>query len=417
MFFISFFRSLGSVFFQSNVLVGMLIAIGLFFHSRIAFSLALLGFSTAFLFYKIAGINTQDLNELFVGSNYIFMAIAIGGFFIIPNTYSYLAIIFLVPITAIIYYSLSELLQPFHLHAYTIAFSITTLLFLFLLKWRLAIKYLHPVVIQYASPEKNLYHFLTSSKNYQYSKYYPISLPFWSEWMVSQSHDGKITHLGDWSKAFDFILLDDEMKSYQTPGNALEDFYCYNKPVLAPGYGYVATIADNIDDNFIADVNTKDNWGNSIVIDHGNGLFSQLSHLKKESFKIKTGDYVKRGDLIASCGNSGRSPEPHLHFQLQLSPEIGSKTFDYPIASYILRRDNHYELKIYSKPKEGEFISNAEINPLLKKAFALIPGTKLNWDWKGQKESWEVFTDAWNRSYIYCKMKETFAWFANDGVI
>jgi urea transporter len=414
---ITFFRSLGSIFFQSNVLVGVLIAVGLFFYSRISFSLAVLGFASAYVFYFIAGINTGDLNELFVGSNYILTAIAIGGFFIIPNTYSYLVVMIVIPLVALVNYGLSNVLGIFHLPAYTISFTLTTLLFLYLLKWRLQIKYLHPVTVQYSSPEKNLYHFLANSYNYRYSKYYPLSLPYMSEWLVSQGHNGKITHLGDWSKAFDFIILDDELKSYQSHGDSLEDFYCYGKPVLAPGDGYVVNISDNIVDNLIADVNIKDNWGNSIIIDHKNGLYSQLSHLKKLSFKVKMGDYVKRGDLIASCGNSGRSPEPHLHFQLQLSNEIGAKTLDYPIGSYILRNNDKYELKTFEKPKEGEFISNVEINTLLKKAFNLIPGAKLNWEWKGEKESWEVFTDEWNRTYIYCKEKRTIAWFANDGVV
>jgi len=414
---ITFFRSLGSIFFQSNVLVGILIAIGLFFYSRISISLAILGFASAYLFYSIAGIKTSDLNELFVGSNYILTAIAIGGFFIIPNIYSYLTVIIIIPLVALIHYGLGNILGVFYLPAYTISFTLTTLLFLYLLKWRLQIKYLHPVTVQYSSPEKNLYHFLANSYNYRYSKYYPVSLPFMSEWLVSQGHNGKITHLGDWSKAFDFIILDDELKSYQSHGDSLEDYYCYGKPVLAPGDGYIVNVSDNIDDNLIADVNIKDNWGNSIIIDHKNGLYSQLSHLKKLSFKVKTGDYVKRGDLIASCGNSGRSPEPHLHFQLQLSNEIGAKTLDYPIGSYILRSNDKYELKTFEKPKEGEFISNAEINLLMKKAFNLIPGAKLNWEWKGEKESWEVFTDEWNRTYIYCKEKKTIAWFANDGVV
>ncbi|MEI6816797.1 MAG: urea transporter, partial [Bacteroidota bacterium] len=414
---ITFLRSLGSVFFQSNVLVGLMIAVGLLFYSRISFTLAIIGFGCAYVFFSIAGINTRDLNELFVGSNYIFMAIAIGSFFVIPSTFSYVIVVLLVPMVALLHYGMGDILLPFHLPAYTIAFTITTLLFLYLLKWRFAVNYLHPVVVQYSSPEKNLYHFLASSKNYQYSKYYPISLPFWSEWMVSQAHDGKITHLGDWSKAFDFIVLDDELKSYQNLGVSVDDFYCYNKPVLAPGDGYVATIADNIEDNIITDVNTKENWGNSIVINHGLGLYSQLSHLKKESFKVKVGDYVKRGDLIASCGNSGRSPEPHLHFQMQLTPQIGEKTYNYPIGSYIIRKEKNYELKTFDIPKEGELICNPEINILLKNSFNLIPGSKLNWEWHGKKESWEVFTDAWNQLYIYCKENKTCAWFVNDGVV
>jgi urea transporter len=85
-----FCRSLGAVFFQSNFLVGAFIAVGLFLYSRISFTLACLGFLTAFSIYRIVGIDTSDLINLFVGSNFIFFAIAIGGFFIVPNIWSYL---------------------------------------------------------------------------------------------------------------------------------------------------------------------------------------------------------------------------------------------------------------------------------------------------------------------------------------
>ena len=69
--------------------------------------------------------------------------------------------------------------------------------------------------------------------------------------------------------------------------------------------------------NNIGDVNLGDNWGNTIIIKHGDYLFSKISHIKEGSFKVRVGDYVKKGDVLAVCGNSGRSPEPHLHFQLQ----------------------------------------------------------------------------------------------------
>ena len=416
-FFKIFCRSLGAVFFQSNVLVGLIIGLGLFFYSRISFSLALLGFSTAFFFYKIAGIDTRDLVHFFVGANYIFIAIAIGGFFVVASTWSFLAVIFMVPIVALIHYGSSEVLNVFHLPAFTLSLAVATLFFLYLLKWRIDGKYIHAVQLQYSSPEKNLYHYLVTKDNYRFAKYFPISLPFWGEWIVSQGHDGKITHLGDWSKAFDFILLDDEMKSYYPPGNRVENYYCYNKPVLAPGNGTVELIIDNIEENAIFEVNTKENWGNSIVLNHGNGIFSQLSHLKSGDFRFKTGDFVKRGDVLSNCGNSGRSPEPHIHFQVQTIPKVGARTLDYPIASYILRRGTDFDLKIFEVPKEGDLIRNPEINPLLKQAFNFAPGKSLKWSWKGKTEEWLIYTDEWNRINIWCESTKSIARLENDGVI
>ncbi len=52
--------------------------------------------------------------------------------------------------------------------------------------------------------------------------------------------------------------------------------------------------------------------GNTIILDHGMNLFSSYSHLDKSN--VKTGDKVKRGDIIGKVGNTGFSTGPHLHF-------------------------------------------------------------------------------------------------------
>ncbi|MEZ5083640.1 MAG: M23 family metallopeptidase [Bacteroidales bacterium] len=99
-------------------------------------------------------------------------------------------------------------------------------------------------------------------------------------------------------------------------------------------------------------MNLDQNWGNTIIIKHTEFLYSKLSHLKKGTIKVQTGNSIKKGDILAHVGNSGRSPEPHLHFQLQETPFIGSKTLDYPIGHYILHQASKFELKSYKRPGE-----------------------------------------------------------------
>jgi murein DD-endopeptidase MepM/ murein hydrolase activator NlpD len=60
------------------------------------------------------------------------------------------------------------------------------------------------------------------------------------------------------------------------------------------------------------------------VIDHGNGEFSVLSHLQRDSVRVGVGDRVRAGDAIARCGNSGASTEPHVQYHLQDGPVIGT---------------------------------------------------------------------------------------------
>jgi murein DD-endopeptidase MepM/ murein hydrolase activator NlpD len=52
--------------------------------------------------------------------------------------------------------------------------------------------------------------------------------------------------------------------------------------------------------------------GNSIYLDHGMGLFSQYAHMSE--LRVKTGDKVKKGDIIGLVGTTGFSTGPHLHF-------------------------------------------------------------------------------------------------------
>ncbi len=56
--------------------------------------------------------------------------------------------------------------------------------------------------------------------------------------------------------------------------------------------------------------------GLTLVIDHGLGLYSLYGHLAVN--KVSPGDRVKKGDIIALSGNTGRSTGPHLHLGVTL---------------------------------------------------------------------------------------------------
>ena len=57
--------------------------------------------------------------------------------------------------------------------------------------------------------------------------------------------------------------------------------------------------------------------GNYVLIDHGNGEFTLSAHVRQGSVRVKKGDRVKAGDVIAEVGNSGSSLGPHLHFEVR----------------------------------------------------------------------------------------------------
>ncbi|MCX6161153.1 MAG: urea transporter [Ignavibacteriae bacterium] len=415
-----YFLSLGAILFQYNVIAGILIAGGILYFSRIAFSLSLIGFYSAFFFYQFLEINITEASYAYIGFNYILSAIAIGGFFLIPSWRSYIWVLVLMPVTVLISYGFSSVFALFHLHIYSLPFNIIVILFLFAVKSRVHKKEgLSEVYFQQNSPENNLYSYLNNNFRFRDFKYYPLRLPFFGEWSVSQAHNGEITHKFRYKHAWDFVIRDSERNTYRNYGLKLEDYYCYNKAILSPADGYVEEIIDGIPDNNIGDVNLENNWGNTIIIRHGYGFYSKICHIKPASFKISQGEWIKTGQIIASCGNSGRSPEPHIHFQLQAVPFIKGETIDYPFSQYILKTPSGVIYKANNKPERGDVISNVEINPVLKEGFNFIPGkvVKFETESKGKKKivEWEVFTNINNSSYIYCSDSKSTAYFNNDG--
>ncbi len=55
--------------------------------------------------------------------------------------------------------------------------------------------------------------------------------------------------------------------------------------------------------------------GNCVIV-HSERCSALLVHLRNGSVKVREGQHVKTGDLLAEVGNSGNTLAPHLHFQL-----------------------------------------------------------------------------------------------------
>lgn len=60
-------------------------------------------------------------------------------------------------------------------------------------------------------------------------------------------------------------------------------------------------------------------YGNMIKIKHDDGTSTKYAHLLQKSVKVKKGDYVNQGQVIALVGSTGTSTGPHLHFEVIVS--------------------------------------------------------------------------------------------------
>jgi len=76
-------------------------------------------------------------------------------------------------------------------------------------------------------------------------------------------------------------------------------------PIIAPA------------DGLVVHAHKQGNFGNMIAINHGYHLKTRYGHLSK--YRIKKGQYVKRGQIIGEVGNTGRCTGPHLHYEVLLN--------------------------------------------------------------------------------------------------
>jgi hypothetical protein len=127
--------------------------------------------------------------------------------------------------------------------------------------------------------------------------------------------------------SYDFVPVDDQGNLFHGDEQKNESWLGFGREVRAAAAGTVVAVADAQPDdrNFtpqqIVDRGTMAVWGNYVVLDHGNGEFSTYGHIKQGSARVKAGDKVRRGDVVAAIGASGSSIFPHLHFELQTGPD------------------------------------------------------------------------------------------------
>jgi len=79
----------------------------------------------------------------------------------------------------------------------------------------------------------------------------------------------------------------------------------HGKEVIAPSDGTVVFAG------------LEGGYGNVLVIDHGYGIKTRYGHLS--AIRVKAGEKIKRGALIAAMGNTGRSTGPHLHYEVRVN--------------------------------------------------------------------------------------------------
>ena len=92
----------------------------------------------------------------------------------------------------------------------------------------------------------------------------------------------------------------------------LQDFATFGADLCSPCDGVILYVDDGNEDLPPGQLPPRNTAGNLILLGHGRFKIL-MGHLKKGSLRVREGDAVSQGQLIAQCGNSGHATFPHLH--------------------------------------------------------------------------------------------------------
>jgi hypothetical protein len=167
---------------------------------------------------------------------------------------------------------------------------------------------------------------VAGSRFLDYTTQTHLRLPFDGEWFVfwgGRTREQNYHVIApDQRFAYDFVVRRDGV-THEGDGTRVEQYFCWGRPILAPAAGTVAVAVDSLADNAPGQRDPAHAAGNHVILDHGNGEFSLLAHLRSGSVAVRPGATVAAGQKLGECGNSGNTSEPHLHYHLQNTAVFG----------------------------------------------------------------------------------------------
>lgn len=396
----TFFQSFGALLFIPHAGVGVVLFLALLIHSRLAGIYAALGFMAGIWFLAGFGYNIEEESLAWVSFNFVLTGIALGGGFFVPSRSSLGLVVLGGFFCAAIAIAVRVFLLHFNIPPLALPFNLVVLMMVYALRLRTEVRSLHAAPIPGGSAEKNFRQFTSDRLRFTDPELPILHLPFSGDRVVTQGVDGGITHREAWKYALDFEVEDfDGMKSEPAQSANLEDYYTFGSPVLSPCNGQVVKVVSDIDDNHIGANNLQNNWGNLVIIRTETGLFVKLCHFQKDGVRVKMGDHVVTGAMLGSCGNSGRSPMPHLHMQMQRTDEVGAGTIPFRLVNYRVHQEKGWQFVRHGLPEQGARIGAVKEDRELGACFEQLMDREFVYqvsiDGQTRKETITTSLDAW----------------------
>ena len=141
--------------------------------------------------------------------------------------------------------------------------------------------------------------------------------------------------------AIDFIKLDNDGRAAMGDKNKINNWYGYGQDVLAVANGIILTTRDDFRESTTLSDHPKYSpiqaTGNYISIEIGKNQVVFYEHLKPGSIRVKPGQKVKKGDVIARLGFTGQTTGPHLHLHVaDRDSPLGSEGIPFVFDSFTL---------------------------------------------------------------------------------
>ena len=365
----NFFISLGWLMLVPYPVAGALLFAGLLIASRYLAVLAIAGYLAGHAILQLLHHHAGHTFDY----NFMLAAMALGGIFVIPGRASFLLALAGGALSAWLAVAQGSLLQPVYLPLLTLPFIVAVYLWLGALSARATTAPPYLTLESPAVPELSLERMRLAHTRGGDPTVPALQPPFHGEWRVSQGFNGPHTHRGDWRHALDFHIVEDS-SSFHGSGFTHGDYYCFGAPVLAPTDGQIVRVRDDLSDVAPGEADVTNNWGNFVLLRSDFGYYVILAHLRQGSLKVQVGQWVKAGELLAACGSSGRSPEPHLHMHVQDEEWLGCPTRPFHLTNVLVRCEGNTEFHLYKIPEQGTRLAAAPRNERLTTALHIQPG-------------------------------------------
>ena len=407
----AFLRSMGTILFLPNVWAGLAVTVAILVWSRVAMINAIAGYTGGIIIVKLLEACGLQWLGWFAGHNYLLAGMALGAVYFVPS-WSSLALAFVAGAVAALHVAaVQHFLRGSGWEYLPLPYLLTIWSMLCCLRLREKSGSLLPSTGIFENPEAAAASLALANARFPHRHETHVLLPTAREVTVTQGFDDKLSHRGDWKHALDLEVHDASGNACPTGwDDDLSRYYTQGLEVRAPGTGEIIRVIDGVADNAPGGCNFASNWGNHLILRLDYGGIVKLAHFMKNGILVKIGQRVGAGDLLGYCGNSGRSPVPHIHLHNQATNETGAPTTPFCLTNFFTRTAEGVRWNFAGVPKVGDRIAPATVSSTVLGTLAhLAPGVATYRVSSAGAVSYETITTTLDESgrYLFRSGKES----------